>query len=1246
MALPSVRRSRSLLACAALALFSFACGGDGGSEPNTPASVAATVATTQSDTVGKPVAIVPAVVVKTASGKPVAGVPVNFTATSGTGATLGTASATTNAEGIASVGSWTLGTALGSYQVTATVPAIAAPGNTVQFTATAVHDAPAKLAFVQPPLAGSAASLLPNVLVQLQDQYGNPISDVPALITLAIGTNPSTATLGGTLTQNTAAGNVSFTDISISKPGTGYTLVASTTLAGVSPATTAAINIGAAQPSAVAATTATTQSGTVGQPVAAPPTVKVTTNTGAPAPGITVVFAVTQGGGTLGATTVTTDDQGIASAGSWTLGATAGTNTVTATVSGLTTNNVVTFTATGVAGPATKLAIITQPATRFLNSPMADVQVQLQDQYGNPVTTSGVNVTIAIGNNPTGATLGGTLTQPTVNGVATFNNLTLSAVGTGFTLVASGSGLTSVTSSAFNIVSTARISGTVSLASNFTLLNAGTGSTPSATARAARAARLGGAAPRLAVDMTGARRAASPRKASLGARSAASRARYVANELIVTFRESSLGGQVSAAAARRSTSAAQSAARAMRARLDGIQGGGFATRGVSPAVRAARVVVAPQDLDAVAERLRQDPAVESVERNALAHVERGTRVRTRPAEPTAYFAPTPTVASNDTYRNLQSWNYGMIDLPQAWTLTTGSASVIVAVIDNGIRFDHPDIAANLTSDGYDFVSFPQTAPLCGSSPATNADLTGDGNGYDPDPTLTIAYVDSSDAQGNLVCVKRDDGAGIHGLHVAGTIGAVGNNSSGVTGVNWGVKIRPIRALNALGSGSFYDIAQAVLYAAGLPADNGAGGTVTAAGGRAPIINMSLGGPSNVPVLRDAINSAVAAGSLVIVSAGNEGSSDPSYPAAYDNVLSVSAVGPDRLLASYSNFGPAVDIAAPGGDICDEGAETASTPCANIHNGTFGIWSTDWDFTGSGSPIFSVNHGTSMASPHVAGVAALLPAREPGLTASQLRSRLLDYAVDVGPEGRDDSFGAGILNARNSLTQSLSPTRGLFAVLFDASTGARLQTKRLSAGGQYEFTISNPGSYRVYAGQDENNDLQAEPGRRWSAYAPGSRTGKPATIVTLGADQEASFSVGLPSEQEANNTTSTADVLPVGGYLQSTEAASDVDWFRVEITSSGSYTFETVGVDGACGFALEEDTDLTLFQSDGTTQIQRNDDVNTTGLQWCSRITVTLTPGVYFLRAQASSSTTKAVGSISSFAQQRTGRYRVQARSGP
>jgi subtilisin family serine protease len=590
------------------------------------------------------------------------------------------------------------------------------------------------------------------------------------------------------------------------------------------------------------------------------------------------------------------------------------------------------------------------------------------------------------------------------------------------------------------------------------------------------------------------------------------------------------------------------------------------------------VRVDPARAEAVKAELRENPAVLTVEEDAIAFA---TESR-RPARAAA----APRVP-NDPLYNPQAWHYAMIDLPEAWTRTTGSGSVLVAVVDDGIRLDHPAIAANLTSDGYDFVSSGLVS-VCG----VLRDNAGDGNGYDPDPTTPAEYDCNTGGLSSL---------GGHGLHVAGTIGAAGNDGVGTTGVNWSVRIRPVRVLGISGSGTYYDIAQGILYAAGLPADNGAGGQLQAATG-ARIINLSLGGPADSPHLSDAVQKAAGAGALLIVSAGNDAVSDAKYPAAYPEVISVSAVGPDLQLASYSNFGPTVDIAAPGGDMGDGGA-------------SFGVASTVWNFA-TGQPAYAYYQGTSMAAPHVSGVAALVLAHQASLSAAQLRDRLLSFAVDVGAQGRDDLYGAGLLNARNSLTQTLAPKRALYAVLYDARTGARLQTARVAADATYAFTALDDGEYFVFAGEDEEGDQAiGVPGRRWGTF--GSRTTQPTELKIAGAgNYPAEVTVGWPSETEPNEQSANAGRLVVGGYVHAQiPGVADEDLFLIT-AAAGQYVFETSAWDGECGYALETDTIMELVGLDGSL-LAENDDVD--ARNWCSRIVRTLSAGTYYVRVKGFSS---------------------------
>jgi subtilisin family serine protease len=673
------------------------------------------------------------------------------------------------------------------------------------------------------------------------------------------------------------------------------------------------------------------------------------------------------------------------------------------------------------------------------------------------------------------------------------------------------------------------------------------------------------------------------------------------HDLIVTFRHGVLGVPPLGSAALATTAGARVVGAAIRSRFAGMLPPGAALTGVSPTILTGKVRVADSTaLDAVAAALRRDPAVAAVTRNRFLWLDKtGGYVRAGAARPgTAALQVVP----NDTFYAFQSWHYGLIDLPRAWAITTGSPSVLVALVDDGTRFDHPALAANLTSDGFDFVTDADTLPLCAGGKITNAD---DGGGYDPDPTIPASYsLDSTQTCFNF------DTLGAHGVHVAGTIGAVGNDRIGVTGVNWTVRIRPVRALGVGGFGEFYDIAQGILYAAGLPADDGKGGFAQASSG-AKIINLSLGGPDTDTTLHSAIISAAHAGALIVAAAGNTGTAAPQYPAAYPEVLAVAAVGPDGFPASYSSFGADVALRAPGGNF-------------ELGDATDGVASSMWDFAVN-APQYAFAEGTSMASPHVAGVAALLLAQTPSLTASELRTRLTTYAV-----GPATSYGAGLVNAYNSLTQTHGPPTQLYALLYSAVTGSLVQQVGADAGGGFAFSRVEDGRYFVYGASDESGDQQlGVPGRLWGALG-GPATPTAITVLSA-APHTASFVIGLPAQVQPNQSFANANELAIGGYTRAILVDTlQIDFYRVRIPALGTYTFETSGWVASCGFALEEATAIGLFDA-AHNLLTVADYIDPRHFNFCSRLTRSLGAGTYY------------VGVAGLFARSQ---YQLQARSGP
>lgn len=303
---------------------------------------------------------------------------------------------------------------------------------------------------------------------------------------------------------------------------------------------------------------------------------------------------------------------------------------------------------------------------------------------------------------------------------------------------------------------------------------------------------------------------------------------------------------------------------------------------------------------------------------------------------------------NDTYYSYQ-WHldnpvYGGIQMEKAWDVSTG-AGVIVAVVDTGIR-KGTDLANTCFVSGYDFAN------------------------NDSDPI--------------------DDNG--HGTHVAGTVAQSTNNSLGVAGVAFGSCLMPVKVLGATGSGTYADVASGIRYAA----DKGV-----------KVINLSLGGTSADITLQDAVAYAYGKGVTVAAACGNDNAASCLYPAAYDAyVIAVGATQYDETKASYSSYGPSLDLVAPGGN-----------NNLDQNNDGYADGVLQQTFTKVGRTIswgYYFFQGTSMATPHVSGAAALLIANGNATTPDQIRTALQGTAEDKGVSGRDDTYGYGLVDVYAAL----------------------------------------------------------------------------------------------------------------------------------------------------------------------------------------------------------------------------------------
>jgi subtilisin family serine protease len=442
----------------------------------------------------------------------------------------------------------------------------------------------------------------------------------------------------------------------------------------------------------------------------------------------------------------------------------------------------------------------------------------------------------------------------------------------------------------------------------------------------------------------------------------------------------------------------------------------------------------------------------------------------------------------------------------AWETTTGNSSTVVAIIDTGVNARHADFGSGRFVDGYDFVN-----------------------------DLAIAANANSDDRG-------------HGTHVAGIVGAMGDNSAGIAGVAWQVRLMAVKVLDTEGSGYISDVAAGVVWAADQDAD---------------VINMSLGSRGYSVVMADAVRYALGKGVALVASAGNEGYGITKYPAAYSGVIAVASTNVHDAVSSFSTWGSFVSVAAPGESIYSLDA-----------------------FSNDG---YLVKSGTSMAAPFVSGVIALLLDRQPSLTPAEVQCVLEETAVDLAPTGYDIHSGYGRVDAaavvsaeapvstygtiRVLVTNLGLPVTDNEVLLLNSAGTSVLRSARTSSGGTggtagvAEFPAVSAGGYKV------STALQGDLRVRDVTVTAGAVTDVTVVIAPNTAKDLTAFSF-----ESAHNGASglTSDCV---GVITGTDISVTVS-YGTPLTSLVA-TFSTTGEEVRIGSTVQESG---LTSNDFTTPV--------------------------------------------------------------
>lgn len=518
-----------------------------------------------------------------------------------------------------------------------------------------------------------------------------------------------------------------------------------------------------------------------------------------------------------------------------------------------------------------------------------------------------------------------------------------------------------------------------------------------------------------------------------------------------------------------------------------------------------------------------------------------------------------------------------IDAEHAWDVTTGTSDVVIAVLDTGVLFEHPDLGRAASSGrllpGYDFVS--------------NVPTANDGDGRDADPTDPGDWVSSSEAQSGTFAGCDPSNSSWHGTRTAGIIGARTNNSIGVAGVTWSPRLLPVRVLGKCG-GRDSDILAGMLWAAGIHVD-GVPDNPTPA----KVENMSLGsaaGFSCPASYRDVIAQVSARGTLVVVSAGNEGG-PVDVPANCPGAAGIAGLRHAGTKVGYSSLGPQIAVAAPAGNCVNT---VAGSPCLFSIDTTDNLGATTvgaHDYTNQ----INANFGTSFSAPIASGIVGLMASVNGNLRSADLLARLREGAVKPFPVSTDPTVpqchvpsgqndvqnaectcttstcGAGMANAPGALAAALRPIAIVTlpgsmsagqSVVLSASASAAANGRTISS---YEWSVlCGIGAVSTTGGSDTTVVAPAD-GNFTVRVKVTDDTGRQDSLAILVGSTSAQIVTGTACPITVAVTPATATVRAGDGTQAFTATVTNaqdtsVVW-SVNGVTGGNATFGTISTAG-------------------------------------------------------------------------------------